>query len=121
MKTILKIMTVISMLVCLACCCVLNAPRLVNFDDSLGFGVIAANLIVPSLTLILWSVYRFLKTADRKVKILSALSLVLCAVFLINFFMDFLHLGGILFVLLPAAFASVVSVIHLALERQKNF
>ncbi len=93
MKKALRILSAITSAVCLLYLSLLIAPALIP-DDSVGFAVLFCVIFLPCVSSLLWSAF-VLKNKEQNgsLKKLSAASLIINPILLINTFFPFLPFG----------------------------
>lgn len=95
MRKILCIISIVCNALSLFTLVAMITPKLVNYDDGIGFFGIFLSIICTGLVLPFWLIFASIKSnRNKKLQIIASISFTLHIVLLGNFFLDFLHIGG---------------------------
>lgn len=99
MRKILCIMSIVCNGFLLFVLATINSPKLVDYDEGIGFLVTFLSIAFSGLVLLIWSIFSAKKSdKNKKLQIIASIAFVIHTILFSNMYFDFLHIGAELIV-----------------------
>lgn len=99
LKTIVKGLSIINIVCCAFCLVMFAFPGIVGFEDSIGFPVILACIVLSCITMVLLPLYCFIQKDKSKLKVLGLIALLTEILLLITTFFNIIPFGDLALIL----------------------